>query len=71
MCLVKCYPESMENIIDELMRIRTEKKITLENLAHELGVTMGTLWRWTKGKFKPSPMAIIIIESWIAQNKTN
>lgn len=37
--------------------LRRELKLTQEELAHELGITVGTVNRWENGRFRPSKLA--------------
>jgi putative transcriptional regulator len=37
--------------------LRRELKMTQEEFAHELGITVGTVNRWEKGRFRPSKLA--------------
>ncbi len=47
------------NIMSEqIKKLRKERGETLEQFAHTLGVTLGTVWRWENSKNKPSPLAI-------------
>jgi len=44
--------------MSELVRaLRRELRMTQEELAHELGITVGTVNRWENGRFKPSKLA--------------
>lgn len=44
--------------MSELIRtLRRELKMTQEELAHELGITVGTVNRWENGRFRPSKLA--------------
>jgi putative transcriptional regulator len=44
--------------MSELVRaLRHELKMTQEELAHELGITVGTVNRWENGRFRPSKLA--------------
>jgi len=48
----------MVDQISELVRaLRRELKMTQEELAHELGITVGTVNRWENGRFRPSKLA--------------
>jgi len=38
-------------------RLRTARRLTQEQLAHELGVTFGTVNSWESGRHRPSPLA--------------
>ncbi len=37
--------------------LRSELKLTQEEFAHELGITVGTVNRWENGRFRPSKLA--------------
>lgn len=37
--------------------LRNNLHLTQEEFAHELGITVGTVSRWEKGRFKPSRLA--------------
>jgi putative transcriptional regulator len=37
--------------------LRHELKMTQEEFAHELGITVGTVNRWENGRFRPSKLA--------------
>lgn len=44
--------------MSELVRtLRHELKMTQEEFAHELGITVGTVNRWENGRFRPSKLA--------------
>jgi putative transcriptional regulator len=44
--------------MSELVRaLRRELKMTQEEFAHELGITVGTVNRWENGRFRPSKLA--------------
>jgi DNA-binding transcriptional regulator YiaG len=48
----------MVDQMSELVRaLRRELKMTQEELAHELGITVGTVNRWENGRFRPSKLA--------------
>ena len=48
--------------MSELVRtLRRELKMTQEELAHELGITVGTVNRWENGRFRPSKLARAMI----------
>ena len=48
----------MFECMSELVRaVRRELKMTQEELAHELGITVGTVNRWENGRFRPSKLA--------------
>ena len=37
--------------------LRRELRMTQEEFAHELGITVGTVNRWENGRFRPSKLA--------------
>lgn len=41
--------------------LRRELKMTQEELAHQLGITVGTVNRWENGRFRPSKLARAMI----------
>jgi putative transcriptional regulator len=44
--------------MSELVRtLRRKLKMTQEEFAHELGITVGTVNRWENGRFRPSKLA--------------
>jgi len=48
----------MLDTMNELVRaLRRELKLTQEEFAHELGITVGTVNRWENGRFRPSKLA--------------
>lgn len=48
----------MSDRMSELVRaLRRELKMTQEEFAHELGITVGTVNRWENGRFRPSKLA--------------
>jgi len=46
-----------EQMSDLVRALRRELKMTQEELAHELGITVGTVNRWENGRFRPSKLA--------------
>ena len=42
---------------DIVRRLRSKLGLTQEELAHELGITVGTVNRWENGRFRPSKLA--------------
>ena len=42
---------------DFIRRLRRELGMTQEELAHALGITVGTVNRWENGRFRPSKLA--------------
>ena len=48
----------MFECMSELVRaLRRELKMTQEEFAHELGITVGTVNRWENKRFRPSKLA--------------
>jgi DNA-binding transcriptional regulator YiaG len=43
----------------DVKSIRNGFRLSQEQFAHKLGVTLGTVNRWEKGKAKPSPLALM------------
>lgn len=41
-----------------VLELRKRLSMTQEQLARELGVTVGTVNRWENGRFRPSPLAL-------------
>jgi len=48
------FEEQMSALVRTLRR---ELKMTQEEFAHELGITVGTVNRWENGRFRPSKLA--------------
>lgn len=46
-----------EQMGDMVRRLRSKLGLTQEELAHELGITVGTVNRWENGRFRPSKLA--------------
>lgn len=57
----------MKSIIDELKQVISKNKISQENVARDLGVTLVTLNRWVKGKAVPRRSAENKIKTFIAR----
>ena len=52
----------MADQMSEFVRaLRRELKMTQEELAHQLGITVGTVNRWENGRFRPSKLARAMI----------
>ena len=48
----------MRDQVSEIVyALRRELGMTQEELAHELGITVGTVNRWENGRFRPSRLA--------------
>ncbi len=46
-----------EEASDFVRALRRSMKMTQEEFAHELGITVGTVNRWENGRFRPSKLA--------------
>ena len=54
--------------MSELVRaLRRELKMTQEEFAHELGITVGTVNRWENGRFRPSKLARATLSDFAAK----
>lgn len=42
---------------EAVRRLRSKLGLTQEELAHALGITVGTVNRWENGRFRPSKLA--------------
>jgi DNA-binding transcriptional regulator YiaG len=49
--------ESHEQMGAVIRRLRSKLGLTQEELAHALGITVGTVNRWENGRFRPSKLA--------------
>ena len=47
---------------EKVKAVRTQLKLTPEELAHELGVSFATVNRWESGSFKPSKMGLRVFD---------
>ena len=48
----------MSDQMSELVHaLRRQLRMTQEEFAHELGITVGTVNRWENGRFRPSKLA--------------
>jgi len=47
----------VERMSEFVRVVRRELKMTQEEFAHELGITVGTVNRWENGRFRPSKLA--------------
>ena len=52
-------------MIEELKEVMEKNKLTLEVVAHEIGVSLNTVFRWLKGKNKPHKVFAKKIENLI------
>ena len=48
----------LENIAEELKKLRQQQGWSQEDLARNLGVSFATVNRWENGKTKPSRLAV-------------
>lgn len=46
-----------EQMSEVVRALRRQMKMTQEEFAHELGITVGTVNRWENGRFRPSKLA--------------
>ena len=53
---------TLENIAEELKKLRQQQGWSQEDLARNLGVSFATVNRWENGKTKPSKMAQSLIK---------
>ena len=44
---------------EDIQKIRNQHKLTQEEFAYKVGVTLSTIHRWEKGKSTPSKLAMI------------
>jgi DNA-binding transcriptional regulator YiaG len=54
-------PAPEEQIGDVVRYLRQQLGMTQEELAQSLGITVGTVSRWEKGRFRPSRLARALI----------
>jgi len=47
---------------EDVISLRDSMKLSRDKFAERLGVTPLQIWRWEKGRTKPSPMASILFE---------
>jgi putative transcriptional regulator len=47
----------LDEMSDLVRALRHELKMTQEEFAHELGITVGTVNRWENRRFRPSKLA--------------
>ena len=59
---------SQGNVIRNLRR---QLGMTQEDLAHALGITVGTVSRWEKGRFRPSRLARVLILDFAKQHNVS
>ena len=56
------------NFAENVKQVRTQLKMTQENLAHELGVSFATVNRWENGSYNPSRLAKKTFENFCKMN---
>ena len=54
---------------EKVKAVRTQLKLTQEELAHELGVSFATVNRWESGSFKPSKMGQRVFDEFAEKKK--
>jgi putative transcriptional regulator len=50
-----------DQMSESVRNLRRELKMTQEEFAHELGITVGTVNRWENGRFRPSKLARVTL----------
>lgn len=53
------------NELEQLRQIKEREKISYEKLAHEIGVSFRTLYRWLNGDSNPSDMGLRVIREFL------
>lgn len=56
-----------EQMSERVKALRRELKMTQEEFAHELGITVGTVNRWENGRFRPSKLARATLSDFAAK----
>lgn len=59
----------MKILVQQLKGIKDSKRMSQEQIAREIGVTLHTVSRWMRGKFEPSIHLQEKIERFIQQNQ--
>jgi len=54
--------------IKKLLKIKKRKGLSYEKMAHQIGVSYQTLYRWVKRGDKPSDLALAQIRRFIKEN---
>lgn len=57
-----------DNMSDFVRHLRRRLGLTQEELAHSLGITVGTVNRWENGRFRPSKLARATILEFARRN---
>ena len=71
----KCYNicNTKENCImdfaEKVKYVRSQLKLSQEDLAHELGVSFATINRWENGNYQPSRLAKKAFEDFCKEKK--
>ncbi len=53
---------------EKVKNVRTELKLSQEELAHQLGVSFATINRWENGSYNPSRLAKKAFEDFCKEN---
>lgn len=53
---------------EQVKHVRSELKLSQEDLAHELGVSFATINRWENGNYNPSRLAKKAFEDFCLRN---
>jgi transcriptional regulator with XRE-family HTH domain len=53
------------NEIKRLKQIKRDRTMSYEVMAHAIGITSRTLFRWLKGESKPSLMGLMLIQRYL------
>lgn len=61
MTSLRCGAAPEEQIGEVIRYLRQQLGMTQEELAQSLGITVGTVSRWEKGRFRPSRLARALI----------
>ena len=56
------------NFAENVKQVRTQLKMTQEDLAHELGVSFASVNRWENGSYNPSRLAKKTFENFCKMN---
>jgi len=57
------------NELDQLRQFKEQEKISYEKLAHKIGVSYRTLFRWLNRDSKPSDMGLKVIKEFLGRKK--
>ena len=59
----------MNERIEKLIEIKKQTGMSQEAMAREIGVSLGSVNRWMKGKFEPSVHVCALIDRFIEKHK--